>query len=151
MCYPFLFYYRSQLQMYDGSQGCCEHGKEQQGGAHDNSKQRSQLNIPASDAAVCDHGDCQQKSKSGKETGRALQAYGTNGRPWGEAERKRQRKKAPKKERKQGGISYLMVSVIIYGKQQQEKKGQEAVGKGEITHVWNTSHRTGCPESVHCR
>lgn len=111
-------------------------------------KQCYQFNISAADASVCRHGNGKQQCTTAEETKECHDDYQHRRKERFLPDRKRDGKKTPWKESKQGGIADLMVSVIIEGKKKECQKGQQTVKKHPVTHVCCTSHHTDCPESV---
>ena len=111
-------------------------------------EQRHKLDVAASDAAICHHGNEKQEHSAAEKTKDYSDADKHSRQKRFLPERKRDIKKTPWKERKQGGIADQVVSVIVQGKEKQRQNRKQPVKKQCFIHVCCTSHRTGCPESV---
>lgn len=111
-------------------------------------QQRHQLDVTASDTFICNHGDEKQEHSAAEKT----ESCGEDNKRVRQKrflpDGKRHIKKTPGKERKQGSIADLVVSVIVQGKEKQRQNRKQPVKKQCFTHACCTSHHTGCPESV---
>lgn len=107
--------------MYKGKQTGKHKNPQNAGYSMTDAKQRHKFNISAANASVCCHGNGKQQHTTAEKTEechddnqyRRKERFLTDG--------KRDGKKTPWKESKQGGIANLMVSVIIPGKEKERQ------------------------------
>ena len=111
-------------------------------------QQRHQLDVAASDTSICNHGDEKQEHSSAEKTEDCRENNKRVRQKRFLQDAKLDIKKTPRKERKQGSIADLVVSVIVQGKEKQRKNRKQPVKKQCFTHACCTSHHTDCPESV---
>ncbi len=148
---PFRFLFPekgSAAQVHEGKQGGSHKDFQNVRCPVTDAKQRHQLDVAASDTFICNHGDEKQEHPAAEKT----EDCGENNKCVRQKrflqDGKRDIKKTPGKERKQGSIADLVVFVIVQGKEKQRQNRKQPVKKQCFTHACCTSHHTDCPESV---
>ena len=125
-----------------------DEGVHQPGYPEWDAEQRHKLDVPAADSAVCGKGDSKQENKASQKSRNGSYSPICRGKVWRGTVHQQGCKKAPGQESKQGSIAYPVVPFIVKSKSGKKQQGECMVCKKQLIHVWSTSHRTGCPESV---
>ena len=134
--------------MYEGKQGGSHKDFQNARCPVADAKQCHQLDVAASDASISNHGDEKQEHPTAEKTEDCGEDNKRIRQKRFLPDGKRDIKKTPGKERKQGRIADLVVPVIVQGKEKQGQNCKQPIKKQCFTHVCCTSHHTGCPESV---